>query len=306
MESDKLKCFDGSGDAKKFITKIEVEASLKEYTDEKKAQHFGTKLLGPALDVYMRLTSEEKKDFTIISDELLKEFERGQLNRDDALYQLERRNRLPNETALTYAYKIIELVKLAYPTFQNTVIQSIAKDYFVRRLNNQLQVALKAAKDFSASDIKTLAKEAVRLEIAGIGDRHKVTSVSETQDDKWVNTVVEKVFEKVKGLNISSYPEPETELSAGYVNKNFPNDYRVNPNPNPNRDSNPRYNRDRNSPRYKQERWNNRRPRADDSRRCRSCNSSEHFVRNCPKKYCQSCGLQGHDQNDRRCEKYQP
>ena len=87
------------------------------------------KRLGPALD--MRLTDEEKKFFETIRDELFKEFERGQLNRDEALRQLEQRNQLSNETALAYAYKIIELVKLAYPTFQAQVrLLSIAEDLF--------------------------------------------------------------------------------------------------------------------------------------------------------------------------------
>ena len=128
LKLNKLKCYDGSGDVKRFITKVELEASLKNYENEKKAQYLGSKLLGPALDVYMRLTDEEKKDFTKIRDELLKEFERGQLNRDDALHQLEQRPRLQGESALTFAYKIIELVKLSYPTFDETVRTSSAKD----------------------------------------------------------------------------------------------------------------------------------------------------------------------------------
>ena len=41
------------GDVKRFITRIHLEASLKGYEDEKKAQYLGSKLLGPALDVYM-------------------------------------------------------------------------------------------------------------------------------------------------------------------------------------------------------------------------------------------------------------
>ena len=180
MESEKLnklKCFDGTGDVKRFITRIHLEASLKGYEGEKKAQYLGSKLLGPALDVYMQLTDEEKTRFNIIRDELFKEFKRGQLNREDALRQLERRNRQSNEAALTYAYKIIELVKLAYPMFEEQVRLSIAKDYFVRGLDTKLQVALKAEKEFSTSDIKTLAAEAVRLEIAGVTDKQSVATL---------------------------------------------------------------------------------------------------------------------------------
>ena len=75
MESEKLnklKCFDGTWDIKRFITRIHFEASLKEYEDEKKAQYIGNKLLGPALDVYMRLTDEEETLFNIIRTNCLK------------------------------------------------------------------------------------------------------------------------------------------------------------------------------------------------------------------------------------------
>ena len=144
MESEKLnklECFDGTGDDKRFITRIHLEASLKGYEDAKNAQYLGSKLLGLALDVYMQLIDEEKTRFNIIRDELFKEFERGQLNREDALRQLERRNRQSNETALTYAYKIIELMKLAYPTFELQICT------LVRPSNTSLLVLIFALQD---------------------------------------------------------------------------------------------------------------------------------------------------------------
>ena len=66
---------------------------------------------------------------------MLKEFGRGQLDREDPLRKLEQRNRLSKETASTYAYKIIELAKVAYfPTTGETI-----KDYFGRGLNTKVQ-----------------------------------------------------------------------------------------------------------------------------------------------------------------------
>ena len=44
--------FDGSTDVNKFITKVELIASLKNHTEDKKALFIGSKLNGPALDVY--------------------------------------------------------------------------------------------------------------------------------------------------------------------------------------------------------------------------------------------------------------
>ena len=103
------KYFSGNTDFRKFITKVKLEAPLKKHEVEKKAQFVASRLIGPALDVYMRMNYEEKKDFNTLKDELLKEFERGNLNREEAISTLDRRKRLPGESAGTFAYEITEI-----------------------------------------------------------------------------------------------------------------------------------------------------------------------------------------------------
>ena len=79
----KAKCtdYEGKGDVNVFLTKVELVASIKGHTDEKKAQFVASKLSGPAFDVYMRLSEYDKEDFPKIKEQLKKEFKRGQLNR---------------------------------------------------------------------------------------------------------------------------------------------------------------------------------------------------------------------------------
>ena len=55
------KTFDGTGDVKAFITKVELVASIKGHTDEKLAAALASKLEGAALDLYMRLSDDDKK-----------------------------------------------------------------------------------------------------------------------------------------------------------------------------------------------------------------------------------------------------
>ena len=107
------KVYDGTHDVRKFVAKVELEASLKNHADEKKAQYIASKLVGHAMDVYLRMSTEDQKDPEKVKTELLKEYERGQLNREEAIAELDGRKRLPKESADTYAFKIIELVKLA-------------------------------------------------------------------------------------------------------------------------------------------------------------------------------------------------
>ena len=108
--------------------------------------------------------------------------------------------RIDTESAENFAYKVIELVKLAYPTFADDVRQSLAKDYFVRGLSKQLQLAIKSLPDYTTKDIKDIAKETVRLEIAGVTSvSSSAASVEPQSRDDMVDAIAEKVIEKLAG-----------------------------------------------------------------------------------------------------------
>ena len=314
--SSKSKCaeFDGKGDVNVFLTKVELVASIKGHTDEKKAQFVASKLSGPAFDVYMRLNDDDKKDFDKIKEQLKKEFERGQLNREEAIHVLSSRHRKPEESPETYAYKLKELIKLAYSTFAAAAQQTLAKDYYMRGIHPDMQIALKAETTFETNDVDALAKETVRLELAGIKsygtkctpltELNSVSQVSST-DDSVVDSIVNKVMEKlnVNAINAigrsdhttySSEP-PSEEAGSGEVNYASSNDYRG-----------------RGYYRSGRGQWNYRgrgRGRGGGqsqrgNKKCRGCGRGGHLVRTCPERFCQACGNKGHDQNNELCPNY--
>ena len=79
MESQKYKVYDGTSDVRKFVTRVESEAALKNHDAEKKAQYIASKLVGHAMYVYLRMSGEDQKDPEKVKAELLKEFDQGQL-----------------------------------------------------------------------------------------------------------------------------------------------------------------------------------------------------------------------------------
>ncbi len=97
-----------------------------------------------------------------------KEFERGRQDRDTAIFELNNHKRKPDESYQTFAFKIIELIKLAYPTFDDNTRKTIAKDYFIKGLHSKMQIALKALPHFEKANIDILTTEANRLQLAGI------------------------------------------------------------------------------------------------------------------------------------------
>ena len=169
----KVYVFNGDGDISGFITKVELYSALKEYDDEKRAQNLASRLEGPAFDVYLRLDQDDRKNINKLKDELLKEFESGRRNREEAVCTLTKRYRKQGESAHTYAYKIKELVNLAYPDFENAAKSTLAKDQFVRGLHTDMQMALKCMDNFKDYDITALADHIVRLEIAGIKSNYR-------------------------------------------------------------------------------------------------------------------------------------
>lgn len=279
-----LKIYDGTYDVRKFIAKAELEAALKNHADEKKAQYIASKLVGPAMDVYLRMSAADQKDPELVKAELLKEFERGQLNREEAITSLDQRKRLPKESAENFRHKIIELVKLAYPTFTDNVRESIAKDYFVRGLSQDLQIAVKSVPDFSAKSIKEITAETVRLELAGVGEKSGSSGAAANSCENMVDAIADRVIERLERNRICSVEEDDTEVHnvggarGGYRGRG----------------------RDRNRGRG---RGNNQQNRS--QRKCRACQEPGHIVKDCPRRFCQACGGRGHDQYNASCPNYQ-
>ena len=147
----------GTGNVKEFMKKVELHSASKGYSGEKCPQDLASRLEGSAFDIYMRLSEEDKKDVSKIKAELLKEFESGQQDREETLYELSHRTLQADGSFQTFAYKLIELVKLVYSSFEDTVQEAIAKDYFVKGLKQDMQVALKSLGKLSSSDTNILA-----------------------------------------------------------------------------------------------------------------------------------------------------
>ncbi len=296
----KIKGFDGTGDVNVFIEKVALYSSLKGYDGEKAAQNLASKLEGRAFDVYLRLSTVDRKDASKIKSELLKEFETGNLDREAAIVELNNRRRKSDESAQTFAYKIIELVKLAYPSFDDSVRKTIAKDYFLKGVHPKMQIALKSLPSFIDANIDKLATETMRLQIAGIDSfaSNKAQECMAVESPSVVDAIAEKVIEKLKGPSIDIHGSNDGGIqeiaTANYVgNQRRGNQRRGRRGNFPNKSYQPRAgNQGNNRPSQR-------------GRKCRTCESSEHFFRECPLRFCQACGNTGHDAWDASCPKYQ-
>ena len=295
--------FDGQGDVKAFITKVALHCSLKGYTAEKKAQALASKLEGPAFDVYLRLSNEDKQKSEKIEAELLKEFERGRSNREEALSQLSGRKREHSESSQSFAYKLLELVKLAYPDFEKNTQETIAKDYFIAGLHNDMQVALKSLQDFHDKSLNKIAEETTCLELAGIqslclNNRACANAVTvNAVNNDIIQSIADKVIEKIQALSLSApggqQDEERVNFSGATSHRGRSSGYR------------PNFNSRRGQGNPCRGFRNPSAPKQQGNMRCRNCQSQEHLYRSCPVRFCQACGQRGHDAWDRSCANFQ-
>ena len=95
----KVKCFNGTGNVKVVIKKVSLHSLLKGYDGGKAAQHLTSKLEGCAFNVYMWLSTDDRKKANKIKSELLKEFESGCLDREATIIELKNRRCKPDESA---------------------------------------------------------------------------------------------------------------------------------------------------------------------------------------------------------------
>ena len=159
--------FTGATDVKMFLTKCELHCKLKGYEDEKIAVFIAERLDEAAFDTYMTLTTEDKKDPEKIKDALLNGFDRSKRNREVAVEKLKDRGRLPNEGAEVFAYKIKELVKSAYPKFNDDALALLTKDYYVKGLHIDIQKELRKHEAYEDKSVDDLVTQTILLEIAG-------------------------------------------------------------------------------------------------------------------------------------------
>ena len=102
--------FNGKGDVDAFIAKVELYNKLKKYEGEEAAALLASRLEGFKC---LRLSSDDKKEFTKLKDELLKQFQTGNRNREEALSLLGACQRNEGESAQDFAYRISRLVRIS-------------------------------------------------------------------------------------------------------------------------------------------------------------------------------------------------
>ena len=210
-----------------------------------------------------------------IKTELKKQYQTVKKDREEALSQLSSRLRKDGETLQDFAFYISELVGLAYPSFAVADREIHEKDYFIRGLHPEIQLRLRTLENFSTLSMKDLLENTIQLEIAGVKSTLvKIkTEVNEVRDGCPIaKSNIEERLEDLEGVVATLN---DTKLrSRGRRN---------------NRGGGSQSREDRSKKRDKG---------------CWKCGNPSHFLRQCPERFCQSCGQTGHDAWSKSCNNH--
>ena len=149
----------------------------------------------------------------------MREFNRSQLNSESAIHELNNRRLHTTESLATYSYKIQELVKLAYPDFDEASRSTIARDYFIKALSPEMQVALKSISNYSSKSLKNLVTETLRLEIAGISSRPTLVKNEILEVDSLVDVITKRVLDNMQLKNSETNEFPNLKSASSSISR---------------------------------------------------------------------------------------
>ena len=308
--SSTTKHYDGSSDVEAFITQVELKAAIKGYDGEKKAQYLASQLAeGHALNIYLKLSDDDKKDCDNIETALREEFDAAHRNREVAVEKLLQRKTEKGESPSVFAYRLMELAKLAYSSLPDESQKAIAKDYFVAAQPREMQVALKSITEFGNKTIADLAKEVTRLQTASVpttgtqikkeeaGIYHVEQRQGSDRDTGLINEIAAKVLQKLSFTNVEIDESGKESVNfmqysqGGCGSRSY------------------RRGRPFASNRGRKNYAGNIDSTREGSKRgtfnCRNCRSPNYGYAKCPIRFCQACGQRGHDAWNRDCPNYE-
>lgn len=194
--------FAGNGNLTLWLKKVEVWATLKGYTGEKKACALAARLDGPAFESFARMDEGDQKDPDKVAAHLKREFVRGERDRDVAMTELGERKWRERESAAAFAHDVMRLTTLAYPDFPQEARETIQRDNFIKGLTPAMRVAIRSEKANATKTVQDLAEEVTRLEIAGVSrapsTSARVAQTAAVKDDKETTDLVERITELVE------------------------------------------------------------------------------------------------------------
>ncbi|XP_050509334.1 scaffold attachment factor B1-like [Diabrotica virgifera virgifera] len=199
----KVPNFDGKSSWNNYMKQFESAARANGWSEKEKAVNLSIALRGDALDVLQTIAVEETDDFEQLKKRLNMRYGHEHL---EHVYQSQFKNRRQkkDEALQEYEVDIARLVRYAYPTAPEDMMEKLAVQTFIDGLrDHEMQRTLRLARHKTLVDVLSAALE-YESATQAFGGYSKVRTVKEEQDedklDQLVNMMKDIASKKTKTI----------------------------------------------------------------------------------------------------------
>lgn len=175
--------YDGTSSWPDYLVQFEMVAELNEWDDYTMAMTLATSLRGTAQSVLGDLDDHQRHDYESLVACLNQRF--GPEHQTEMFRAiLHNRTRQPRETLPDLAHEIRKLVRLAYPTGERTIIETIALEHFIDALSDpDTKWRIQQTRPRTLDQAVRIAVELEAFQAANRQKSHKKTVRSVTADN---------------------------------------------------------------------------------------------------------------------------
>ena len=210
-----------SGDAREWFQKFEICSDANGWDGAKKAKKLPTLLEGEALAAWMELTEEEKRDFGVVKEKLIRKLAPLEFV---SLEQFQKRAIFPGESIGMYLYELKRLLRQAMPELVEDASQQLLIHQFLAGLPAPVSRQLRAVGN--TTNLEQIVERAKVLMV--VDSSEKVAAVqSENSEVSSLKAQIQELTEQVAVLTTQKNSKKQLQCfhckQAGHIQRYCPN-----------------------------------------------------------------------------------
>ena len=210
-----------SGDAREWFQKFKICSDANGWDGAKKAKKLPTLLEGEALAAWMELTEEEKRDFGVVKEKLIRKLAPLEFV---SLEQFQKRAIFPGESIGMYLYELKRLLRQAMPELAEDASQQLLIHQFLAGLPAPVSRQLRAVGN--TTNLEQIVERAKVLMV--VDSSEKVAAVqSENSEVSSLKAQIQELTEQVAVLTTQKNSKKQLQCfhckQAGHIQRYCPN-----------------------------------------------------------------------------------
>ena len=211
----KAPSYDGTTPWSDYLVQFELVAELNRWDNHTRALYLATSLRGSAQSVLGDLDNIERHDYEALIDCLNQRFGSG--NQSEMFRALlHNRVRQPKESLPDLAHEIRKLVRLAYPTGERAIIETIALEHFIDALSDaDTKWRIQQTRPLTLDQAVRIAVELEAFQLANKqkANRRPVRAISTISEKEHQESQIEQIIARMQTLMSEGLQTLENKIS---------------------------------------------------------------------------------------------